>query len=146
MSTITPEQKLAMTNHQQSGLHWLLRAVYFIVIGLPLSSLWAAIAWVISITVIGLPLGLWMLSRLPQVTTLQPMRQDITINRYGEVYHSAVPQHNFLLRALYFIVVGWWFSGIWLAAAWALSSSIIGLPIAFLMINYVPAVMTLQRN
>jgi uncharacterized membrane protein YccF (DUF307 family) len=110
------------------------------------SGIWAVVAWFLSVTIIGLPLGVWMLNRLPQVTTLQPQRDDLVVTSDGRVFSNRVPQRPFVLRAIYFLLIGWWFSAIWMAAAWALSSSIIGLPLGFLMFNAVPAVMTLQRN
>jgi uncharacterized membrane protein YccF (DUF307 family) len=131
---------------QQHGLLWLiLRIVYFVVFGLWFSGIWAAIAWVISVTIIGLPVGLWMLNRLPQVSTLQPARQNVVFTESGKAYLNELRQHNFLLRALYFVFIGWWFSALWLALAWALSASIIGIPIAFWMINRTPGVMTLAN-
>lgn len=131
---------------QQHGLLWLiLRIVYFVVFGLWFSGIWAAIAWVISVTIIGLPVGLWMLNRLPQVSTLQPARQNVVFTESGKAYLNEMRQHNFLLRALYFVFIGWWFSALWLTLAWALSASIIGIPIAFWMINRTPGVMTLAN-
>jgi uncharacterized membrane protein YccF (DUF307 family) len=131
---------------QQHGLLWLiLRIVYFVVFGLWFSGIWAAIAWVISVTIIGLPVGLWMLNRLPQVSTLQPARQNVVFTESGKAYLNELRQHNFLLRALYFVFIGWWFSALWLTLAWALSASIIGIPIAFWMINRTPGVMTLAN-
>ena len=47
---------------------------------------------------------------------------------------------------MYFLLVGWWFSAIWLAAAYALTVSIVGLPIAFWMYGRVGAVTTLFRS
>jgi uncharacterized membrane protein YccF (DUF307 family) len=132
---------------QQHGLLWLLlRIVYFVVFGLWFSGIWAAIAWVFSVTIIGLPVGLWMLNRLPQVSTLQPVRQNVVFTESGRAYLNEMRQHNFLLRALYFVLVGWWFSALWLTVAWALSASIIGIPIAFWMINRTPGVMTLANT
>lgn len=131
----------------QHGLVWLLvRVAYFIFIGLWLSGIWAAVAWVLCVTIIGLPVGLWMLNKLPQVTTLQPERHDLVVTQTGSAYLRDVRQHNFLVRAVYFLLIGWWFSALWLAVAWALSSVIIGLPIAFWMFNRVPAVITLART
>jgi uncharacterized membrane protein YccF (DUF307 family) len=132
---------------QQHGLLWLvLRIVYFIVFGLWFSGIWAAIAWIFSVTIIGLPVGLWMLNRLPQVSTLQPARQNVVFTESGRAYLNDLRQHNFLLRALYFVLIGWWFSLVWLTLAWLLSASIIGLPIAFWMINRTPGVMTLANT
>ena len=50
-----------------------------------------------------------------------------------------------LIRALYFVLIGWWFSAIWLAVAWALHVSIIGMLIGFWMFNRVPAIVSLRR-
>jgi uncharacterized membrane protein YccF (DUF307 family) len=131
---------------QDRGPNILLRAVYFIVVGIWLSGIWATVAWVLCVTIIGLPPGLWMLNRLPQVTTLQPQRNDLVITAGGTATRQNVPQRSFLVRALYFVLVGWWFSALWLTVAWALCTVIIGLPFGFWMFNRVPAVITLART
>jgi uncharacterized membrane protein YccF (DUF307 family) len=87
-----------------------------------------------------------MLNRLPQVATLRPERTDLVIASDGRVYQRSVGQAPFLLRAVYFLLAGWWLSALWLAAAWALCSSVIGLPFGFWMFNRVPAVITLARS
>lgn len=132
---------------ERQGLGWLLlRLVYFVVIGLWLSGIWATIAWVLCITILGLPIGLWMLNRLPQVATLQPQNQDLVVSATGETYLRDPDQLNFFVRAIYFLLIGWWFSALWLSVAWALSASIIGTPFAFWMFNRVPAIITLARS
>lgn len=131
---------------QQRGPNLLIRALYFIVFGLWFSGIWAAVAWVLCVTIIGLPFGLWMLNRLPQVTTLQPQHNDLLITTRGEVYTRHAHQLPLLLRAIYFLLIGWWFSAFWLIAAWALCTVIIGLPFGFWMFNRVPAVITLARK
>jgi uncharacterized membrane protein YccF (DUF307 family) len=138
---------MTTTVQHNHGLGWLLiRLLYFFVIGLWLSGIWVTIAWVLCVTILGLPLGLWMLNKLPQVTTLQPEQQDLVITAEGRTYMRDPQQHNFLVRAVYFLVIGWWFSALWMAAAWALSASVLGLPIAFWMFNRVPGVITLART
>jgi uncharacterized membrane protein YccF (DUF307 family) len=131
---------------QDRGVNLLIRALYFIFFGLWFSAIWAAVAWILSVTIIGLPFGLWMLNRLPQVTTLQPQRSDLVISVGGEVYRRDTAQTPWLIRAVYFLVIGWWFSALWMAAAWALCSVVIGLPFGFWMFNRVPAVITLART
>lgn len=138
-----------MSSHmvvQNHGPNLLLRALYFIFFGLWFSGIWAAIAWVLCVTIIGLPLGLWMLNRLPQVTTLRSQQSDLVVTPTGEMYERSIPQHPFLIRAIYFLLVGWWLSALWLTAAWALCTMIIGLPFGFWMFNRVPAVITLARS
>ena len=131
---------------QQTGLHWILRALYFFFFGLWFSAIWAAIAWVFCVVIIGLPVGLWMLNRLPQVTTLAPERSDLVVDTSGKVYSREARQEPFLLRALYFVLIGWWFSALWLSVAWALCAFILGLPIGFWMFNRTPAIVTLRRS
>lgn len=48
----------------------LTRAVWFLFVGWWLSLLWANVAAVLAITIIGLPVAIWMLNRLPYVTSL----------------------------------------------------------------------------
>jgi uncharacterized membrane protein YccF (DUF307 family) len=130
---------------RQSGPGLLVRALYFILFGLWFSGIWAAVAWVLCVTIIGLPFGLWMLNRLPQVVTLKPSRSDLVLTTTGHVLERNVPQAPFLLRALYFLLIGWWLSAVWIAVAWALCASIIGMVIGFWMFDRVPAIITLAR-
>jgi uncharacterized membrane protein YccF (DUF307 family) len=130
---------------QQNGPGLLIRALYFILFGWWFSGIWAVVAWILCLTIIGLPLGLYMLNRLPQVVTLKPSRSDLVLMGTGRVVERDVPQHPFLLRAIYFLLIGWWLSAIWIAIAWALNASIIGMVIGFWMFDRVPALITLAR-
>ncbi len=134
-----------ITIPQKSGPGFILRAIYFVVFGLWFSGLWAAIAWFLCITVIGLPFGLWMLNRLPQVATLRPQRSDLVITGNGKAYSVDLHQRPFLLRAIYFVLIGWWLSAIWISVAWGLCASVIGLLPGFWMLNRVPGIVTLAH-
>ena len=130
---------------RNDGANLLVRALYFIVIGWWLSAIWAVTAWVLCVTIIGLPLGLLMLNRLPQVVTLKPSRVGLMVTPSGQVVRLDARQRPFLLRAIYFILIGWWLSAIWIVAAWALHASIVGMVIGFWMFDRVPAIITLAR-
>jgi uncharacterized membrane protein YccF (DUF307 family) len=130
---------------RQSGPGLLVRALYFVLFGWWFSGIWAVVAWIFCLTIIGLPFGLYMLNRLPQVVTLRPNRSDLVLTATGRVLERDVPQLPFLLRALYFVLIGWWLSAIWIAVAWALNASIIGMVIGFWMFDRVPALITLAR-
>lgn len=135
---------------QQKGPGLLLRAIYFFFIGLWLGAIWTTIAWLLVVSIIGLPLGLLMLNRLPQVMTLKPVHENrylIQKNGRWVVRTSTPAEASFLARALYFILIGWWFSALWLLSAWAISGITLGLglPLAFWMFDRVPAVTTLSR-
>ena len=134
----------------QSGPGLLVRALYFIFIGIWLGLLWVLAAWFFNLTIIGLPLGLAMLNRLPQVMTLRPVRVQTTVEvRDGvPVYHQSMPKQNpWLLRALYFVVIGFWFSLVWMLLAWLIAGITLGLglPLSFWMFDRVPAVTTRAR-
>ena len=128
-----------------SGPGLLIRALYFILFGWWFSGIWAVVSWVLCLTIIGLPLGLYMLNRLPQVVTLKPSRSGLVLTTTGRVVERSVPQVPFLMRAVYFILIGWWLSAIWLAIAWAFHVSIIGMVIGFWMFNRTATIVTLAR-
>jgi uncharacterized membrane protein YccF (DUF307 family) len=46
------------------------RAVYFVFVGWWAGFLWANVAVFLSLTIVGLPVAIWMLNRLPYVTSL----------------------------------------------------------------------------
>jgi uncharacterized membrane protein YccF (DUF307 family) len=54
-------------------------------------------------------------------------------------------ERPFLLRAVYFVLVGWWLSAIWMGAAYVCAVSIVGLPFALWLYNRVPLAMTLKQ-
>ena len=51
---------------------------------------------------------------------------------------------SLVVRAVYFLLIGWWASGIWLGVAWLLNVTIVLMPIGIKMINYVPKVVSLK--
>ena len=63
-----------------------------------------------------------------------------------EWHTQGVPQNPFILRAIYFVLIGWWLSLLWSNLAWFLCLTIVGLPVGIPMFNYLPAVTTLMRN
>ena len=128
----------------------LIRILYFLVIGLWLGGFVTVAAWVLIISIIGMPLGLWLLNNLPTLMTLRPQTYyaSTTVVNGQTVYsEQRERQYPFLLRALYFIVIGFWFSLVWMLLAWLISLVILGLafPLSFWMFNRVPCVTTLAR-
>ena len=127
----------------------LLRALWFIFVGFWLGGIVTAAAWALNVTIILLPLGLWIINRIPTVMTLRPMRRELTVSRRldgSEVVRvSDRAQAPFLLRAIWFLLIGWWLSGLWAGLAYVAALTIIGLPISFWMFDRLPAVTTLFR-
>ncbi len=126
----------------------LLTLLWFIFVGWWLSALWSAIAWALIVSIIGMPLGLIMINRLPMVATLRRPASEYRVLPGADgpqVRLAHVPQPPFLLRALWFIFVGWWLSAVCLAIAWGASATFIGIPLAIWLYNRIPAVTTLAR-
>ena len=137
-------------NVPNPGPGCLVRGLYFIFVGSWLGLFWILAAWFLNLTIIGLPLGLAMINRIPQVMTLKPVRVQTTVEvKDGApvVRQTALKQPPFLLRAIYFIAIGFWFSLIWMLLAWIFTTLTLGfgLPLAFWMFDRVPCVTTLAR-
>jgi uncharacterized membrane protein YccF (DUF307 family) len=128
-------------------LPFILRVIWFFVFGWELTGVWILIAWALNASIIGLPLGLWMIARIPQVLTLKA-RPGVYLTDEGNGRSTFIPtnQPAFIIRALYFVLFGWWFSLIWAAVAWLLCATIIGLPLGVVMLNGLPAVTTLSSQ
>ncbi len=140
----------ALVLGQDAGPSLLVRALWFLFIGLWLGAACTVLAWLLLLTIIGLPLGLYIINRLPRIMTLKPvpLRLHVTVqNGVTIVRQGAVAQRPFAVRALYFLLVGSWASLVWLLIAWALVGATLGLglPLAFWMFDRVPAVTTLAR-
>jgi len=134
---------------QANGPGCLVRSFYFLFIGWWLSQVWIITSWFLNATIIGLPLGLLMLNRLPEVVTLKAARTHTQVTtRDGMVVinQGTFTQHAFVARALYFVLVGWWASLLWVEIAWLLCLSLLGLPFAFWMFERTPAITTLARR
>ena len=50
---------------------FLIRVLWFFLIGWHITFWWVLAAWFLNLTIIGLPVGLWMLNRVPLVLTLR---------------------------------------------------------------------------
>jgi uncharacterized membrane protein YccF (DUF307 family) len=136
-------------NVGKTGPNFLVRAIYFVFIGWWLGFLWLNAGYFLCVTVIGLPIGLVMLNHLPTVLTLRPHSQQVHINASGSttiVNVGVAPQLNFLVRTVYFILIGWWFGYLWALLSYFLCMTVIGLPVGLVMLNRLPAVITLRRN
>jgi len=145
---MTTKNTFVESSSSSPGL--LIRILWFIFVGWWLGLIWVLVAWFFNLTIIGLPLGLAMINRIPQVMTLRPARVYLVVqsqNGVPVVRQASLPQRPFLWRALYFILIGFWFSLVWMLLAWLISLLTLGLafPLSFWMFNRVPCVTTLAR-
>ena len=140
-------EPVIIETHNNPGC--LLQILWFAFIGIWLGQIWMAVAWVLMITIIGIPFGIAMINMLPKVIALREPTQRVLVRttQEGHLVQSEVEpkQIHFLLRALYFILIGWWLSAIWMELAYFICLTIIGLPIGFWMFDRVPAILSLKR-
>jgi uncharacterized membrane protein YccF (DUF307 family) len=130
---------------RNEGPGCLVQLLWIVFIGLWLGQIWAAVAWVLVVSVIGMPLGIAMLNKLPQVVSLRQREEYIVTYNEGRRSERKAAQVNFLLRALYFVLIGWWLSALWIEATLALMASFIGMPLGIWMLDRVPRVVSLKR-
>ncbi|WP_265109601.1 YccF domain-containing protein [Halosolutus halophilus] len=114
------------------------RALWFVLVGWWLTPIVVNIAWALNVTVLLAPVGITLINLVPTVLTLQEPRSVSNPD-------VARGQHSLLVRAPYFVFVGWWLSFVWANVAALLAITIIGLPIAIWLINRLPFVTSLYR-
>lgn len=127
-----------------SGPGLIIRVIWFLFVGWWLGAIVTGLAWFCLITVILLPIGLMLINRLPTVVTLRPQGQSWRLE--NGVLVQGNRQHPFLLRAIWFVLIGWWLSGLWLSIAYGAVLTVILLPLAFWMFGRAGAVTTLYHS
>jgi uncharacterized membrane protein YccF (DUF307 family) len=130
-----------MADKKSSSPSILIRALWFIFIGWEAAAVWLFVAWMLNASIIFLPFGLKMINWTPKVLTLKDVQKTID-NDSVDISNARV---NILVRAIYFLLVGWWISLVWMAIGYLLCLSIIGLPFGIWMLNRLPEVTTLYR-
>jgi hypothetical protein len=150
-----PSQPIVVLNTEQPGPNLVVRGLWFLFVGLWAGLIATIVGWALCAAVITLPLGLLLLNRLPAIMTLRPPSRTTQV-WYGNGVtmintNVAAIQLPFMLRTLYFLLIGWWFSALWLVLAWifVLFSVVtlgLTLPAAFIMFDRVPQVLTLRVN
>lgn len=133
----------------QKGPGCLVQVLWFLFIGWWAGQIWIALAWLAMLTILGIPLGVMMLNKIPQVIALRGQEETLTVTQVGDTTivttGAEKPQRNILLRALYFLLIGWWLSALWMEVAYLLCVTIIGMPLGFWMFDKVPALLSLRR-
>jgi uncharacterized membrane protein YccF (DUF307 family) len=125
----------------KQGPGCLIQILWFVFIGWWLGSFAVAAAYFMFVFIVTIPVGIVILNNIPKIMALREPPKLVT--PYGAVN---TPQYNIVLRALWFIFVGWWLAAIVMSIAYALCMTVIGLPIGFLMFDWVPGILTLRRS
>jgi len=125
----------------KKGPGCLVQILWFLFIGWWLGGFAVSAAYILFLFIVTIPLGIAILNNIPMIMALR--QPDRLITPYGEVH---VPQYPFLIRALWFILFGWWLAAIALTVGYALCMTIIGLPLGFWIFDMVPGLLTLRRS
>jgi uncharacterized membrane protein YccF (DUF307 family) len=148
---------VVMVHVNNSNQSFLVRVLWYVFIGWWLGFFWLNVGYFFCYAVIGLPLGLVMLNRLPWILTLRPASQDVHVNvnttastttnmMTTTVNIGGTLQYSMLVRSLYFVFVGSWAGYIWACVGYALCLFIVTIPLGLIMLNRLPAVLTLRKN
>jgi uncharacterized membrane protein YccF (DUF307 family) len=121
----------------------LIQILWFVLVGSWLGAIWVAVAWFLMLTIIGLPISAAMLNNVPQVMALRG-RRLLQSTPNGGVREA--PETNILIRIVYFLLIGWWLSGVWMVLAYLACLSIFLLPIGFWMFDLTPTIVSLKRS
>ena len=100
---------LVVENKKNPGC--LVQLLWFAFVGWWLGQAWMVVAWILMVTIIGIPFGVMMLNMLPKIIALREPDQEMRVLRRadGTVITAPVnvPQVNIILRPCYFLLVGW---------------------------------------
>ena len=133
----------------RGGPGLLVRAIWFVFIGWWATGILLTAAYLMSLTIILLPVAFVLFNVVPTVLTLRPRQTHITTEmRDGvmHVSHGNVPQRQFPIRAIWFVLVGWWLSGLVIVLGYALCLTVVLIPVGVMVLNRIPEAMTLRRN
>ncbi len=110
--------------------------MYFLLIGWWATGVWIGVAWALNTSIIGLPFGIKMVNMVPKVLTLKTGSDEV-----DPIGGSSQP--SIVVRAIYFVLIGWWLSFLWMGIAYVVSLTVVGLPIGIKMFNYLPKITSL---
>lgn len=138
-----------LTLNEGKSPNIILRFLWFIFIGTWIGYIVIGVAFILEATIIGIPLALFLFDRIPAIMTLKARRRkrEVYEDSKGRLEQRELRprQHNLLLRILYFLLIGWWFTAVWIGIAAAVAVTIIGVPVAFWMVDRVPFVSSLAK-
>ncbi|WP_336135092.1 YccF domain-containing protein [Natronomonas amylolytica] len=116
----------------------LTRGLWFVFVGWWLTPILVNAAWLLGLTVVLLPVSVKLINLVPTALTLK--QPESTIDP-----EAGRGQHSLVVRAVYFVLVGWWASFVWANVANVLAITVIGLPVAIWMLHRLPFVLSLYR-
>ncbi len=134
---------------QRKGPGCVASVLWYLCIGWWASFLAVLLAWLCMLTLVGIPLGVALINKLPKIVALREPGngglQIIVANGATIITNAGVRQHSFLVRALYFVCLGWWLSMIVMLLGWACCATLVGMPLGFWLFDKTPGLLSLHR-
>ena len=115
-----------------------LRAAWFVFAGCWMSCIWVLATWVMLCLFVFPAQANRMITMIPNVLTLRtaadPPRSVVPVSRF----RSPGPLGS--TRLFYMLFVGWWMSCVWMMLAWAISLTVVGIPLSYRMYAVAPTI------
>lgn len=122
----------------------IIRAIWFVCVGWWLTGILIGVAWFLNLTIVGLPVGIKLINKVPKALSLK--EYDTSDDADFDMRRgSSGGSPNLLVRGVYFVLVGWWLSFIWMGLAYLVTLSVVGLPVGIKMYNKLPYVVSLYN-
>ncbi len=141
--------QVVLVREGQEGHGCLVQTLWFLVFGWWMSQLAVVVGYLLVATVLLMPLGFALLNRVPYLATLRRAARvtNASVQEDGAVVveRSDKPQRPFWQRALYFLVIGWWFALIVLELGWLLTATVLLAPVGLALMGWFPTAITLRR-
>jgi len=146
---ITPSPVMVIRDKGDQGPGCLVGAIWFLIVGWWLSQLAIWAGYLLVLTVILMPFGVMLLNHVPYLATLRRFKRELSITQQQDgvinVTRGALAQRPWYARALYFLVIGFWFGLIVIEVAWLLTATLILAPLGLRVFGFVPTAISLRR-
>lgn len=112
------------------------------------SLIWDGAAWLLAATVAPMATAVLMLNRGVVIFNLRRPPEaayQATVYTVEQVVTPEKRQLPWIVRAVYWFFIGWWFSAFWIFAGWLMMITTTGTPYARQMFNMTPTITTLKR-
>ncbi len=132
----------------------LVQLLWFLFVGWWASLAAAVFAYLCMVTVLGIPLGIIIINKMPKIIALREpggAQSAVTVVATGQmtvvnVGTAQQQQRTWLLRLPYFVFIGCWLGALWMVLAWVICCTVVGLPVGLWMFDQAPAVLSLHRD
>lgn len=120
-----------------------MRVVYFLLVGWWFGALAGFLGYLLCASILFLPFGVMLLNRIPALVFLKPRHVAFEVAPGVWGIHEELP---FLVRAIWFFVLGWELGLLVFVVGYLFILTIIGIPIGLFLLNAVPMVLTLSQR